>query len=81
MEPTDLDATTEGSPGSPWLTPGVRGIGVGSLLSDLVHEVPSAFLPAFLASTLGAPPPVLGLIVHRPGHTDGTPDAHYTEDP
>jgi hypothetical protein len=30
---------------SRWLTPGVRGIGVASLLADLGHEVPTALLP------------------------------------
>jgi hypothetical protein len=46
----------------PWLTPGVRGIGAASLLADLGHEIPTALLPSFLASTLGAPAAVLGLI-------------------
>jgi MFS family permease len=46
----------------PWLTPGVRGIGAASLLADIGHEVPTALLPAFLTSTLGAPAAVLGLI-------------------
>lgn len=46
----------------PWLTPGVRGIGTASLLSDLGHEVPTALLPSFLTSTLGAPASALGLI-------------------
>lgn len=45
-----------------WLTPGVRGIGTASLLSDLGHEVPTALLPSFLTSTLGAPAAALGLI-------------------
>jgi MFS family permease len=45
-----------------WLTPGVRGIGSASLLSDLGHEVPTALLPSFLTSTLGAPASALGLI-------------------
>ncbi len=47
---------------SGWLTPGVRGIGAASLLSDLGHEVPTTLLPAFLSSALGAPPAALGLI-------------------
>jgi MFS family permease len=46
----------------PWLTPGVRDIGLASLLSDLGHEVPTALLPSFLTSTLGAPAAALGLI-------------------
>lgn len=45
-----------------WLTPGVRGIGLASLLSDLGHEIPTALLPSFLTSVLGAPAFVLGLI-------------------
>ena len=45
-----------------WLTPGVRGIGAASLLSDLGHEVPTSLLPAFLTSTLGAPVAALGII-------------------
>ena len=43
-----------------WLTPGVRGIGLASLLSDLGHEIPTALLPSFLTSVLGAPAFVLG---------------------
>lgn len=45
-----------------WLTPGVRGIGLASFLSDLGHEVPTALLPSFLSSVLGAPAAALGLI-------------------
>ena len=45
-----------------WLTPGVGGIGAASLLADLGHEVPTALLPTFLTSTLGAPAAALGLI-------------------
>lgn len=45
-----------------WLTPGVRGIGLASLLSDLGHEIPTALLPGFLSATLGAPAAALGLI-------------------
>jgi MFS family permease len=47
---------------SEWLTPGVRGIGLASLLSDAGHEVPTSLLPAFLTSTLGAPASALGLV-------------------
>jgi hypothetical protein len=36
----------------PWLTPGVRGIGAASLLSDLGHEVTTALLPSLLTATL-----------------------------
>ncbi|HEX5902768.1 MAG TPA: MFS transporter [Actinomycetota bacterium] len=45
-----------------WLTSGVGGIGVASLLSDAGHEVPTSLLPSFLSSTLGAPAAALGLI-------------------
>jgi len=45
-----------------WLTRGVVGIGGASLLSDIGHEVPTALLPSFLTSTLGAPAVALGLI-------------------
>lgn len=48
--------------GQPWLTSGVRGIGVASLLSDLGHEVPTSLLPSLLSTTLGAPASALGLI-------------------
>lgn len=54
MEP---GATTER-----WLTDGVAAIGAASLLSDVGHEVPTALLPGFLTSTLGAPAAALGLI-------------------
>jgi MFS family permease len=50
------------SRGPAWLTPGVRGIGAASLLDDLGQEIPTALLPAFLTSTLGAPASALGLI-------------------
>lgn len=50
------------SPQEPWLTPGVRGIGVASLLSDVGHEIPTALLPSLLTSTIGAPASALGLI-------------------
>ena len=46
----------------PWFVPGVRAIGVASFLSDLGHEVPTALLPSFLSSTLGAPAAALGVI-------------------
>ncbi|HSC92196.1 MAG TPA: MFS transporter [Gaiellaceae bacterium] len=51
-----------GSPTERWLTRGVAGIGSASLLADLGHEVPTALLPGFLASTLGAPAAALGVI-------------------
>lgn len=45
-----------------WLTPGVGAIGSASLLADLGHEIPTALLPSFLTSTLGAPAVALGVI-------------------
>ncbi len=45
-----------------WLTPGVRGIGAASLLADVGHEIPTALLPSFLTSTLGAPAVALGAV-------------------
>lgn len=48
--------------GRTWLTAPVAGIGIASMLSDLGHEVPTALLPSFLTSTLGAPAAALGLI-------------------
>ncbi len=46
----------------PWFTPGVRGIGLASLLADAGHEIPTALLPSFLTSVLGATAVALGLI-------------------
>jgi len=34
---------------------GVRSIGLASFLADVGHEIPTALLPSFLTSTLGAP--------------------------
>ncbi len=45
-----------------WLTPGVRGIGLASLLADLGHEIPTALMASFMTTVLGAPAAVLGLI-------------------
>ena len=44
-----------------WLTPGVRGIGLASFLSDLGHEIPTALLPRLITS-LGGTAAALGLI-------------------
>ena len=46
----------------PGSRPGVRGIGLASLLSDAGHEIATALLPSLLTSVLGAPAAVLGLI-------------------
>src|SRR4029453_19078802 len=63
---TEPGALADGT-GRRWLTPGVGGIGVASLLSDLGHQVPTALLPGLLTTTLGAPASALGLI-------DGAPE-------
>lgn len=47
--------------GTPWLTPGVKGIGSASFLADVGHEIPTALLPSLLTS-LGAPAAALGAI-------------------
>jgi MFS family permease len=60
-----VDPTAASAPPSapaPWLTPGVRGIGTASLLSDAGHEIPTSLLPSLLTSTLGAPAAALGAI-------------------
>ncbi len=49
-------------PSERWLTPGVAGIGMASFFADIGHEVPTALLPSFLTSTLGAPASALGII-------------------
>jgi len=51
-----------------WLTRGVAAIGGASFLDDVGHEVPTALLPAFLTTTLGAPAAALGAIE---GFADG----------
>jgi MFS family permease len=48
--------------------PGVGAVGSAGLLADLGHEIPTALLPSFLTSTLGAPAAALGLIE---GDADG----------
>lgn len=62
MTTTDEHRPSAVDPPRPWFTPGVRGIGLASLFSDLGHEVPTTLLPAFLSSVLGAPAAALGLI-------------------
>ena len=54
-------AAEERTSSQPWLTPGVRGIGAASLLSDLGHEVPTALLPRFITS-VGGSAAALGVI-------------------
>ena len=60
-EPTSTEPLPAGSD-QPWLNRGVGAIGCASLLADLGHEIPTALLPSFLTSTLGAPAAALGLI-------------------
>jgi MFS family permease len=55
-------AGSSSGPTGTWSTPGVRGIGLASLLADAGHEIPTALLPGFLTATLGAPAAALGLI-------------------
>src|ERR1700724_3156990 len=55
------EPTARSSGTTKWLTRGVLGIGLTSLLSDWSHEAATAILPAFLA-TLGAPAVALGII-------------------
>lgn len=57
-----VERTDAGAPDEEWLSPGVRGIGLASLLADLGHEVPTALLPSFLTSTLGSSAAALGII-------------------
>jgi MFS family permease len=56
------EATTGHAPGRPWLTPGVRGIGLASLLADVGHEIPTALLPGLLGAITAAPAAALGLV-------------------
>ena len=60
MEPRSPSQSVAGK--RPWLNRGVVAIGGSSLLADLGYEVPTALLPAFLTSTLGAPAAALGVI-------------------
>ncbi len=60
---------TDAAPAAPaalerrrWLTPGVGGIGTASFLADVGHEIPTALLPTFVTTTLGAPAAALGLV-------------------
>jgi MFS family permease len=56
------EAATERASGRPWLTPGVRGIGLASLLADVGHEIPTALLPGLLGAITAAPAAALGLV-------------------
>ena len=46
----------------PWLTKGVTGIGLASLLADVGHEIPTSLLASFMSTVLGAPAAALGLV-------------------
>ena len=62
---TQMDPTSEATPPQQtpkWLTPGVRGIGIASLLADMGHEVPTALFASLVVSVLGASAAVLGLV-------------------
>lgn len=61
-------APSASDPEEPWLTPGVRGIGLASFFADVGHEVPTALLPELITRTLGGSAGLLGLI-------EGTSDA------
>jgi MFS family permease len=62
--PSSPSSAADSSPSPPtgWLTRGVAAIGGASFLDDVGQEVPTALLPAFLTSTLGAPAAALGAI-------------------
>jgi MFS family permease len=60
--PDQQAASPEAPTDERWLTRGVAGIGSASLLADIGHEIPTALLPSFLASTLHSSAAALGLI-------------------
>lgn len=49
-------------PARSWLTKGLWGIALASLLADVGHEVPTALFASLVTITLGAPAAALGLI-------------------
>ena len=57
-----VEKVVEGPKQRSWLSPGVLAVGLASFLADAGHEVPTALLPSFLTSTLGAPAAALGII-------------------
>jgi MFS family permease len=61
VEPTPQTPPKQ-EPTMPWLTPGVRGIGIASFLADMGHEVPTALFASLVVSVLGASAAVLGLV-------------------
>src|SRR5215207_4454865 len=62
MEAADRKRAASGSSEAHWLTRGVAAIGGASFFDDVGQEVPTALLPSFLTSTLGAPAAALGAI-------------------
>ena len=68
VPPADPASIEPGAPPSPagrsrpWLTKGVTGIGVASLLADVGHEIPTALLASFMTVILGAPAAALGFV-------------------
>jgi hypothetical protein len=54
-ENNDAGQNTQAAALARWMSPGVGGIGLASFLADVGHEVPTALLPSFVTSTLGAP--------------------------
>ena len=61
-DPVSAEVDNEEMPEEVWLTPGVKGIGGASFLSDVGHEIPTSLLPSLLVGTLGAPASALGII-------------------
>ena len=59
---SDGAQTSARAPHDAWLNRGVGGIGAASFFADVGHEIPTALLPTFLTSTLGASASALGLI-------------------
>lgn len=62
MEAADRKRAASDADDGRWLTRGVAAIGGASFLDDAGQEVPTALLPSFLTSTLGAPAAALGAI-------------------
>ncbi|MEV0351523.1 hypothetical protein AB0H88_37605 [Nonomuraea sp. NPDC050680] len=58
----DTLTVTPASPDGRWMNRGVAGIGSGSFLAEVGHEIPTALLSSLLTSTLGAPAAALGVV-------------------
>lgn len=56
------DSAWSSPPSTGWRNRSSLGIGSASFFADAGHEIPTALLPSFLTSTLGAPAAALGLI-------------------